>query len=66
MESSVNGRGEGGKRLLFRACCAYSATRHAQERGNARRPVFATDADRLVYLDLLASNCRLPTKNRAR
>lgn len=32
---------------------------HVTQRGNGRRPVFTTDADRLVYLDLLASNCRL-------
>jgi putative transposase len=32
---------------------------HVTQRGNARRPVFVTDADRLVYLDLLESNCRL-------
>jgi putative transposase len=38
---------------------ALGLPHHVTQRGNARRPVFATDADRLVYLDLLASNCRL-------
>lgn len=38
---------------------ALGVPHHVTQRGNARRPVFATDTDRLVYLDLLASNCRL-------
>ena len=32
---------------------------HVTQRGNARQPVFESDADRLVYLDLLRANCRI-------
>src|SRR6266545_2290145 len=32
---------------------------HVTQRGNARQRVFDSDADRLVYLDLLRSHCRL-------
>ena len=32
---------------------------HVTQRGNARRLVFESDADRLVYLRLLESNCQL-------
>jgi putative transposase len=32
---------------------------HVTQRGNGRQLVFESDADRLVYLDLLGSQCRL-------
>ena len=32
---------------------------HVTQRGNARQLVFESDADHLVYLDLLRSNCRI-------
>jgi putative transposase len=32
---------------------------HVTQRGNAHQLVFETDADRLVYLDLLRTNCRI-------
>jgi len=36
---------------------------HVTQRGNARQLVFDSDADRLVYLDLLRSHCRLQLSN---
>jgi putative transposase len=38
---------------------AIDAPRHITQRGNARQVVFESDADRLVYLDLLRQHCRL-------
>ncbi len=38
---------------------ATETPHHVTQRGNARQLVFDSDADRLVYLDLLRSHCRL-------
>jgi len=38
---------------------AVGVPHHVTQRGNARQVVFSTDADRLVYLDLLRRNCAL-------
>jgi len=38
---------------------AVDTPHHITQRGNARQYVLETDADRLVYLDLLRRNCRL-------
>jgi putative transposase len=38
---------------------AVDTPHHVTQRGNARQPIFQTDTDRLVYLDLLRRDCRL-------
>jgi hypothetical protein len=38
---------------------ALDTPHHVTQRGNARQYILETDADRLVYLDLLRRNCRL-------
>ncbi len=43
----------------FPRVVAPGAAHHVTQRGNARRDVFLTDSDRLVYLDLLGQSCRL-------
>ena len=37
---------------------AIGVPHHVTQRGNSRRPVFETDGDRLVYLQLLRLNCQ--------
>lgn len=46
---------------MARLACvvATGVPHHVTQRGNARRLVFESDADRLVYLRLLESNCQL-------
>jgi len=43
----------------FPRVVAIGLPHHVTQRGNARRTVFETDADRFVYLDLLQANCLL-------
>src|SRR5262245_16562818 len=43
----------------FARVVAPGAAHHITQRGNAQRDVFFTDADRVVYLDLLQRACRL-------
>lgn len=38
---------------------AVDTPHHVTQRGNSRQPIFQTDTDRLVYLDLLRRDCRL-------
>ncbi len=38
---------------------AVDTPHHVTQRGNARQPVFHSDLDRLVYLDILHKNCML-------
>ena len=42
----------------FARVVATGLPHHVTQRGNARRPVFESDTDRLVYLQLLESNCQ--------
>jgi putative transposase len=43
----------------FARVVAAGLPHHVTQRGNARRCIFESDADRLVYLQLLDSHCRL-------
>lgn len=43
----------------FARVVAAGLPHHVTQRGNARRIIFESDTDRLVYLDLLESNCEL-------
>jgi putative transposase len=43
----------------FARVVAIGVPHHVTQRGNARRLIFESDADRLVYLQLLESNCEL-------
>ena len=43
----------------FPRVVATGLSHHVTQRGNARRVIFESDADRLVYLQLLQTHCRL-------
>ena len=42
----------------FPRIVAIGIPHHVTQRGNAQRPVFETDSDRLAYLQLLGENCQ--------
>jgi putative transposase len=47
----------------FARVVAIDAPHHITQRGNARQVVFEGDADRLVYLDLLADSMLMALKH---